>query len=71
MTRRERAFLLLAVRRAKAGMRRELHAMIGELDAEISDVRSELHEAQRQLGQLRLLDMSEADASEWHDLVLH
>jgi hypothetical protein len=69
MTKRERALYLLAYRRVRAMMRSEVRAAIAELDGEIDDLRDELHEAQRHLGQLRLLDMTEGD--EGDRAVLH
>jgi hypothetical protein len=43
MTRRDRALYLLAFRRARTAMRREMRALAAELDGEIEDLRGELH----------------------------
>jgi hypothetical protein len=72
MTRRERALYLLAYRRLRTAMRREMRALVAEFDGELGELRDELHEAQRQVERLRKIDVAlEADADDWHELALH
>jgi hypothetical protein len=62
MTRRDRALYLLAYRRLRTVMRKEMRALAAELDGELGELRDELHEAQRQGERLRRLDTAlEAD----------
>jgi hypothetical protein len=72
MTRRDRALYVLAFRRARNAMRRELQALAAEFDGEIGDLRDELHAARRQLDHLRALDVTlEAEDCDRHGCALH